>query len=76
MKDIISSEIIYCYDDDSVEDAARLMEDNQVRRLVVVDHDQTPVGIVSIGDIAVKSGQEQLAGEILERVSEPATSVR
>jgi CBS domain-containing protein len=76
VKDIISSEIVYCYDDDSVEDAARLMEDNQVRRLVVVDHNQTPVGIVSIGDIAVKSGQEQLAGEILERVSEPATPVR
>jgi hypothetical protein len=52
------------------------MEDNQVRRLVVVNHEQTPVGIVSIGDIAVKSGQEQLAGEILERVSEPAMPVR
>jgi len=76
VKDIISSEIVSCFDDDSIEEAARLMEDNQVRRLVVVDHDQTPVGIVSIGDIAVKSGQEQLAGEILERVSEPAAPVR
>jgi CBS domain-containing protein len=76
VKEIISSDIVYCYEDESVEDAARLMEDNQVRRLIVVDHRQTPVGIVSIGDIAVKSGQEQLAGEILERVSEPATPVR
>jgi CBS domain-containing protein len=76
VKDILSSEVVYCYDDDSVEDAARLMEDNQIRRLIVVNHDQTPVGIVSIGDIAVKSGQEQLAGEILERVSEPAAPVR
>jgi CBS domain-containing protein len=76
VKDIISSEIVYCYDDDSVEDAARLMEDNQIRRLIVVNHDQTPVGIVSIGDIAVKSGQEELAGEILERISEPAAPVR
>ncbi len=76
VKDIISSEVVYCYDDDSVEDAARLMEDNQIRRLIIVNHDQTPVGILSIGDIAVKSGQEQLAGEILERVSEPAAPVR
>jgi len=76
VKEIISSDIVYCYEDESVEDAARLMGDNQVRRLIVVDHRQTPVGIVSIGDIAVKSGQEQLAGEILERVSEPATPVR
>jgi CBS domain-containing protein len=76
VKDVISSEIVYCFDDDSVEEAARLMEDNQVRRLVVVDHDQAPVGIVSLGDIAVKSGQEELAGEILERISEPAAPVR
>lgn len=76
VRDIISSEVVYCYDDDSVEDAARLMEDKQIRRLIVVNHDQTPVGILSIGDIAVKSGQEQLAGEILERVSEPAAPVR
>ena len=76
VKDIVSSDIVYCFEDESIEDAARLMEDNQVRRLIVVDHDQTPVGIVSIGDIAVKSGQAQLAGEILERVSEPATPVR
>jgi CBS domain-containing protein len=76
VKDILSSEVVYCYDDDNVEDAARLMEDNQIRRLIVVNHDQTPVGIVSIGDIAVKSGQEQLAGEILERISEPAAPVR
>ncbi len=76
VKDIISSEILYCYDDDSIEEAARLMEDNQVRRLVVVNHDQVPVGIVSLGDIAVRSGQEDLASEILERVSEPAAPVR
>jgi CBS domain-containing protein len=76
VKDIISSEVVYCYDDDSVEDAARLMEDNQIRRLIAVNRDQTPVGIVTIGDIAVKSGQEQLAGEVLERVSEPAAPVR
>ncbi len=76
VKDIISSEVVYCYDDDNVEDAARLMEDKQIRRLIVVNHDQTPVGILSIGDIAVKAGQEELAGEILERISEPAAPVR
>jgi CBS domain-containing protein len=76
VKDIASTDIVYCFEDESVEDAARLMEDNQVRRLIVVDHEQKPIGIVSIGDIAVKSGQEQLAGEILERVSEPAIPAR
>jgi CBS domain-containing protein len=76
VKDIISSEILYCYEDDSIEEAARLMENNQVRRLIVVNHDQVPVGIISLGDIAVRAGQECLSGEILERVSEPVAPVR
>jgi CBS domain-containing protein len=76
VKDIISSEVVYCYDDDSVEDAARLMEDHQIRRLIVCDHDRTPVGIVSLGDLAVKTGKDELSGEALERISEPAAPAR
>ncbi len=76
VKDIISSELVFCYEDDSIEDAARLMEDNQVRRLIVTDHDRTPVGVISLGDLAAKTGDERLAGEVLERVSEPAAPVR
>jgi CBS domain-containing protein len=76
VKDIISSEIVYCYEDDSVEDAASLMEDHQIRRLIVCDHDQTPVGIVSLGDLAVKTGKDELSGEALERISEPAAPAR
>jgi CBS domain-containing protein len=76
VKDIISSEIVYCYEDDSVEDAARLMEDHQIRRLMVVNHDQTPVGVVSLGDLAVKLGEDRLSGEVLERISEPAVPAR
>ncbi len=76
VKDIISSEIVYCYEDDSIEDAARLMEEHQIRRLIVTDHDRTPVGIVSLGDIAVKTGEERLSGEALEQISEPAARAR
>jgi CBS domain-containing protein len=76
VKDILTSDIFQCFEDDNVEDAARVMEDNQVRRLVVVNRDHDPVGIVSLGDIAVKTGQGQLSGEILERVSEPVGSAR
>ena len=76
VKDIISSEVVYCYEDDSVEDAARLMEEHQIRRLVVCDRDRTPVGIVSLGDLAVKTGKEELYGEALERISEPAAPAR
>lgn len=76
VKDVMSSDVIYCFEDDSIEDAVHLMEDNQIRRLVVCDHDRTPVGIISLGDLAVKGGKEELSGEALERISEPAAPAR
>jgi len=76
VKDIISSDVVYCFEDDSVEEAVKLMEENQVRRLIVCRSDRTPVGIVSLGDLAVRSGQEELYGEALEQISEPAAPSR
>jgi len=76
VKDVISPNIVYCFEDDSVEDAVKLMEENQVRRLIVCREDGTPIGIVSLGDLAVRSGQEQLFAEALEQISEPAGSAR
>ena len=51
VRDVMSSKIIYCFDDQNVEDAAGMMEKCQVRRLPVLDHDKRLVGIVSIGDV-------------------------
>ena len=76
VKDIISSDVVYCFEDHSVEEAVKLMEENQVRRLIVCRSDRTPVGIVSLGDLAVRSGQEELYGEALEQISEPAAPSR
>ena len=53
-------------------DAARLMREKQVRRLVVLDRDKRLAGIVSLGDLAVETGDDKLAGETLECVSQPA----
>lgn len=76
VRDIISPAVVYCYEDESVEGAARLMEEHRVRRLIVCDYDGNPVGVVSIGDLAVKSGEECLSGEVLEQISEPAAPIR
>ena len=46
------------------------MEKNQIRRLVVLNRDKRLVGIVSLGDLAVKTDEN--SGEALEQVSEPA----
>lgn len=56
--------------DTNVEDAADIMADAQIRRLPVVQ-DNRIIGIVSIGDLAVDVGEEEIIAEVLERVSEP-----
>ena len=67
---VMTPAVVSCYEDQDVKEAARLMEEHQVRRLMVLDRDGQLVGIVSLGDLAVGTGDEQLAGEVLEVVSE------
>jgi CBS-domain-containing membrane protein len=64
--------IIYCFDDQDVEQAARLMEGKQIRRLAVLNREKRLVGIVSLGDLAVHREVEPLAAEALEAISEPS----
>jgi CBS domain-containing protein len=74
--DVMTPDIICCFEDQLVSDAARLMEDNQIRRLPVLNRDKRLVGIVSLGDLAVKTGDDRMSGEALEQVSEPAAPKR
>jgi len=72
VQDVMTPEVLYCFEDDLLSGAARKMEENQIRRLVVLNRDRRLVGIVSLGDLAVKGGEEDLSHEALEGVSEPA----
>jgi len=72
VQDVMSPDILYCFEDQSLGEAADLMKDHQVRRLVVLNRDKRLVGIVSLGDLAAKSRDKGLSGETLEHVSEPA----
>jgi len=72
VRDVMSEGINYCYEDDDVHAAARQMKEKQIRRLVVLNRDKRMVGIVSLGDLAVETGDEHLAGNTLEKVSQPA----
>jgi CBS-domain-containing membrane protein len=67
--------VVYGFEEQDVEDAVHLMEDQQIRRLVVLDRDKNLVGIVAMADLAVDANQT-LAGEALQRVSEPAEPIR
>jgi CBS domain-containing protein len=64
--------VVYCFDDQPVEEAERVMMDRQIRRLVVLNRDKRLVGIISLGDLAVRAGDREQAGEVLQEVSEPA----
>ena len=74
VQEVMTPEVIYCFDDEDVKEAAKKMEEKQVRRLPVLNREKRLVGIVSLGDLAVRTGKEKLAGEVLERVSKPGHS--
>jgi CBS domain-containing protein len=76
IREVMTPDVVHCFEDEAVDEAVRLMEDHQIRRLPVVNQNKRLVGIVSLGDIAVKSGDDQLSGAALEQVSEPATPSR
>jgi CBS-domain-containing membrane protein len=67
----MSRVVTYCFDDQDIWNAAQMMVTNKIRRLPVLNRNKRLVGIVSLGDLAVRSGVENMAGRILERISEP-----
>jgi CBS domain-containing protein len=70
-RDLITSPVVYCFDDQDVKEAAKLMEEHQIRRLAVLSReDKRLVGVLSLGDIAT-NGTKKVSAEILESVSEP-----
>jgi len=70
--EIMSSDLHVVSPDTDLDEAAHTMEEFKIRRLPVVDQDGLLVGILSLGDIAVRSQNIEEAGEVLEQVSEPS----
>jgi len=71
VREVMSEGICWAYEDDSVEQAAAIMSERQVRRLPVLDRDKRLVGIVSLGDFAVDSADIEPAAEALSGISQP-----
>lgn len=68
VRDVMSSDVKYVYDDESVNDTAMMMADLGVRRLPVLNRDKRLVGIVSLGDLALTTPKS--AGNALRSISE------
>jgi CBS domain-containing protein len=71
IRDVMSSEVKYCFEDDDADDVLENMSDIQVRRLPVVDREKRLVGIVSITDLAV-NGDTARAGAALGDIARPS----
>jgi CBS domain-containing protein len=71
IREVMSAEIRYCYEDQSLEEVARNMSDIQVRRLPVLNRDKRLVGIISLGDIATGEAPTSKSGEALSGISRP-----
>ncbi len=69
VRDVMSQEVKYCYDEEETEDVLDNMAEIQVRRLPVVNQDKRLVGIVSIGDLAKEEARE--SGEALSDIARP-----
>jgi CBS domain-containing protein len=74
--DIMSTDIVYCFEDQEIEEAMSLMEARQIRRLPILSREKRLVGIVSLGDLAMHAGQNELLGGMLKEVSRPAVPRR
>jgi CBS domain-containing protein len=68
-RDVMTKKVVYCFEDQTVEEAAKMMEDKEVRRLTVLNRDKRAVGVCSLGDIANATGDQRLCRELLESVS-------
>src|SRR5215218_6116262 len=70
VREVMTDEVKYCYEDDDTSDVARNMADIQVRRLPVLTRDKRLVGIISLGDLAV-TDEAGRAGEAVAGISQP-----
>ena len=72
VRDVMSPNIVYCYEDQEVDEAGEMMGYNQIRRLPVLNRDKKLVGILSLGDISTDVNNDRLSGKTLKEVSIPS----
>lgn len=72
-KDVMTKTVESCGTADTIKQAADKMKNKQVRRLVVLDDKSAPVGILSLGDVAVSASSEETtsAFNALKECSKP-----
>lgn len=72
VEEVMTPDVIFCFDDQDVSEAAQIMEVKQVRRLPVLNRNMELVGIVALGDVATRAPDDSFKGEALQGISEPS----
>jgi CBS domain-containing protein len=62
----MTTDYSYCFDNQELAEAAKIMKDRRIRRLIVLDGDRRLVGLLSVEDIATRAGDKTLAGDVLQ----------
>jgi CBS domain-containing protein len=70
IREIMSAEVRYCFEDDDIEEVAHNMADLKLRRLPVLNAEKRLVGIISLADMALAEGPEPV-GQAICGISEP-----
>lgn len=71
VREVMSSEVKYCFDDEQIDDVIENMADIKVRRLAVLNREKRLVGIISLGDLAREDGRSTRTGVALNQISQP-----
>ena len=56
VREVMSEKICYCFEDDDIDEAAKIMAEHQVKRLPVLNKDKRMVGIIALSDIGRADG--------------------
>jgi CBS domain-containing protein len=69
VRDAMSDELVYVFEDAETAEAADLMAQRQIRRLPVLNQDKRLVGVVSLGDLATRTPDDDVVGQTVQDVS-------
>lgn len=74
VRDVMSTDVVTCREDDDVDEAVSRMSSRKIRRVPVVDGNGALQGIIAQADIATRIHRDKTTGELVEAISEPRTS--
>jgi CBS domain-containing protein len=70
VRDVMTQDVVTCRDDDEIQATLEAMSQHQLRRILVVNAENTLVGIIAQADIATRMDQPEKTGEVVKEISQ------